>query len=80
MVKNPPADAGDVDSIPGLERSPGEGSGNPLQYSCLGNPMEGGDRQAGYSSWGPKRVGHDLITKQQHSKHIHVCLNRIWTI
>ena len=41
LVKNPPANAGDardVGSIPGLGRSPGEGSGNPLQYSCLENP------------------------------------------
>ena len=37
VVKNLPADAGDVGLIPGWERSPGEGSGNPLQYSCLGN-------------------------------------------
>ena len=36
--KKNPADAGDVSSIPGLGRSPGEGNGNPLQYSCLGNP------------------------------------------
>ena len=42
MVKNPPANAGDMDSIPGLGRSPGEGNGNPLQYSCLGNPMDRG--------------------------------------
>ena len=35
--------AGDLDSIPGLGRSPGEGNGNPLQYSCLENPM---DREA----------------------------------
>ena len=45
VVKNPPAstgDARDVDSIPGLGRSPGEGNGNPLQYSCLENPMDGG--------------------------------------
>ena len=35
-------DAGDTGSIPGLGRSPGEGNGNPLQYSCLENPMEGG--------------------------------------
>ena len=42
VVKNPPASAGDVGSIPGLERSPGEGNGNPLQYSCLGNPMDRG--------------------------------------
>ena len=39
---NPPANAGDVGSIPGSGRSPGEGNGNPLQYSCLGNPMDRG--------------------------------------
>ena len=42
MVKNPPANAGDAGSIPGLGRSPGEGNGNPLQYTCLGNPMDKG--------------------------------------
>ena len=40
MVENPPANAGDMDSIPQLGRSPGEGNGNPLQYSCLGSPMD----------------------------------------
>ena len=43
VVKNPPANAGDTrdtGSIPGLGRSPGAGNGNPLQYSCLGNPMD----------------------------------------
>ena len=40
-VKNPPANPGDT-GIPGSERSPGEGNGNPLQYSCLGNPMNRG--------------------------------------
>ena len=40
MVKNPPANAGDVSSISGSGRSPGEGNGNPLQYCCLGNPMD----------------------------------------
>ena len=40
VVKNPPADARDVGSIPGLGGSPGEGNGNPLQYSCLGNTMD----------------------------------------
>jgi len=44
-VKNPPANAGDVGSIPGSGRSPGEGNGNPLQYSCLGNPMDRGTWQ-----------------------------------
>ena len=42
MVKNPPAYAGDADSISGSGRCPGEGNGTPLQYSCLGNPMDGG--------------------------------------
>ena len=49
MVKNLPANAGDirdVGSIPGLGRSPGEGNGNPLLYSCLGNPMDRGDWRA----------------------------------
>ena len=41
VVKNPPANArGDTGSIPGLGRSPGEGDGNPFQYSCLGKPMD----------------------------------------
>ena len=39
MVKNPPANAGDTGSVPRLGRYPGEGNGNLLQYSCLGNPM-----------------------------------------
>ena len=41
-VKASACSAGDPDSIPGWGRSPGEGNGNPLQYSCLENPMEGG--------------------------------------
>ena len=43
VVKNLPANAGDAGSIPGMGKSPGEGNGNPLQYSCLGNPI---DREA----------------------------------
>ena len=39
VVKNPPANAGDVGSIPGLGRSLGDKNGNPLQYSCLENPL-----------------------------------------
>ena len=63
MVKNPPANAGDVNLIPGSGRVPGEGNGNPLQYSCLENPR---DREAWQASpWGRKRVQHDLATKQQ---------------
>ena len=63
LVKNLPTvqesacKAGDLGSIPGLGRSPGEGNGNPLQYSCLGSPMDTG-------AWwvtvhGVKRVRHD---------------------
>ena len=53
MVKNPPANAGDlrdVGLIPGLGRSPEGGRGNPLQYSCLENPMDRG----AWSPWGRK--------------------------
>ena len=42
MVKNLPANAGDSGSIPESERSPGEENGNPFQYSCLENPVDGG--------------------------------------
>ena len=42
IVKNLPAKAGDMNSIPGSGRSPGEGNGNPLQYSRLGNPVDRG--------------------------------------
>ena len=55
MVKNPSANAGytgGAGSVPGLGRSPGVGNGNPLQYSCLENPMERG--VVGYSPWGHK--------------------------
>ena len=41
-IKASACNAGDLSSIPGLGRSPGEGNGNPLQYSCLENPMDGG--------------------------------------
>ena len=46
MVKNQPANAEDVGSVPRSGRSPGEGNGSPLQDSCLGNPMDGGAGQA----------------------------------
>ena len=42
MVKVSAYNVGDLGSIPGSGRSPGEGSGNPLKYSCLENPMDGG--------------------------------------
>ena len=48
-------------SVPESRRSPGDGNGKPLQFSCLGSPM---DREA-WQSMGSQRVGHDLETKQQ---------------
>ena len=59
--KESACDAGDLGSIPGSGRSPGEGNGKPLQYSCLENPMDGGAWQAVVH--GVARVGHDLPAK-----------------
>ena len=56
MIKNPPANAGDIrdaGSIHGMGRSPGEGNGNPLQYSCLENSM---DKGAMDNPWGHKEL------------------------
>ena len=51
VVKNLPANAGDIGLIPGLGRSSGKGKGNPLQYCCLGNPTEIPQSLAGHSPW-----------------------------
>ena len=73
LVKNPPANAGDardVGSIPGLERSPREGNGNVVQYSCLENSTDRDAWQA-IQSMGLQRVGHPhtLSTRTQtHAK------------
>ena len=67
VVKNPPAKAGNTGLIPGSERSSREGNGNPLQYSCLENPMDRGAWQ-GYSPCCYKRVRCNLVTKQQQSQ------------
>ena len=58
VVKNLPASAGYVGLIPGSGKSPGEGNGNPLQYSCL-EKSHGQRSLAGHSAWGCKRVGQD---------------------
>ena len=60
-VKNPPANVGDPGSIPGSWRFPGEGNGNLLQYSCLGNPMDWGVCWG--TAHGVARVRGDLVTK-----------------
>ena len=62
VVKNLPAiSAGGAGLIPALERSPGEGNGNPLQYSCPENPMDRGAWQVAVH--GVSIVRHDLATK-----------------
>ena len=61
MVKNSLANAGDTAVIPGLGRSPGEGNGNPLQCSCLENPMDRGTWWATVHE--VVEVGHDLRTE-----------------
>ena len=60
VVKNPPANAGDMGLIPGWGKSPGEGNGNPLQYSSLGK-SHGQRSLAVYSPWDWR----NLVTKQQ---------------
>ena len=59
--KESACNAGRPGLVPGSGRSLGEGNGNPLQYSCLENPMDGGAWQA--TVHGLTRVGHDLVTK-----------------
>ena len=63
VVKNLPANAGDVGSVPGSGRSPGEGNGNPLQYSCLENSVDRGTWWA--TGPGVPRVVNSLVAKQQ---------------
>ena len=66
-IKASACNAGDPGSIPESGRSPGEGNGNPLQYSCLENPM---DEEAGrLQSMGSQRVRHDWATSLTHSLH-----------
>ena len=57
LVKKSACNAGDPGSIPGSRGSPGEGNGNPFQYSCLENPMDRGARRA--TVHGVERVGHN---------------------
>ena len=63
--KESACNAGDLGSIPGSARSPGEEKGKPLRYSCLGNPM---DRGAWWATvHGVTRVEHDLVTRPHRS-------------
>ena len=63
--KESACNAGDLGSVPGLGRSRREGNSNPLQYSCLENPMDRGAWQA--TVYGVARVGHCLVTKPPHT-------------
>ena len=70
MVKNQPAEPGDirdVGSVPGLQRSPGEGRGNPFQYSCLENPMDRG-------AWWATVVG----LQETGSTEVPACMHAQW--
>ena len=69
VIKNLPTNAGAVGSIPGLGRSSGEGNGNPLQYSCLENPMDRGVWQATVHGI-TKRVRHDLATQKPNKNNV----------
>ena len=67
VVMNPPANAGDLGSIPGSGRSPGEGNGNLLQCSCLENP-HGQRSLVDYSPWGHKQLDTTEHTAQARSR------------
>ena len=75
VVKSPPTtagDTGDVGSIPGSERCPGEGNGNPLQHPCLENLKDRGTWWTAVH--GVERVRHDWVTNTTHSHSQHVSL------
>ena len=70
VVKNPTANPGDIrdgSSIPGFGRPPGEGHGNPLQYSCLEN-SHGHRSLAGYSPWGHKESDMTEVTQYPYDR------------
>ena len=70
--KESACNAGDPGSIPGLERSPGEGNDNPLQYSCLENP-HGQRSLVGSSPWGRRELDMTEQPTQQQQRRLSVC-------
>ena len=66
LVKSPPANEGDAGLTPELGRSPGGGHGNPLQYSCLENPMDRGAQWATVHG-GPKESDMSEVTEHAHT-------------
>ena len=75
MVKNPPVNTGDTSSIPGSGRYPQGGNGNPLQHSCLGNPMDRG------AWWARGRKESDMTEwrRGQQGENTH-CLNTYYLL
>ena len=72
--KESTCNAGDLGSIPGLGRSPGEGNGNPLQFSCPKNP-HGQRSLVGHTPWGCKESGMtERLSTAQHVQHISMSL------
>ena len=71
MVKNPPAKAGDMSLIPGLGRFPEGGNSNPLQYSCLGNPLNRGPWWATVHGVSKNQIGLSRHT------HTHTCAHKV---
>ena len=76
-IKNLPANAGDAGSIRGSGKSPGEGNGNPLQYSCLRNPMDKGSWWATVHEL--QRAGHNLVSDNKHDLFF-IDKFRIWNL
>ena len=76
MVKDPPANAGDISLIPGSGKSPGEGNGRPPQNSCRGNPMDRGDL-VGYSP-GCRRVRRLSDSNSKLTGHKLVVFHSLW--
>ena len=68
MVNASAYNSGDLGSIPASERSPGEGNGNPLQYSCLENPMDRGAWQAAVHRVAQSRTGLKRLSTHAHTK------------
>ena len=68
-IKNPPASAGDAGLIAGSGGAPGKGNGNPLQYSCLGNPM---DRSAWWAAVHGVAKELDMTLRLNNKIHVHI--------
>ena len=73
-MKNPLASEGEAGSISGLGRSTGEGNGNPLQYSCLGNPMPGGLQSMGSQKSQTRQQLNNSINQKRELGSLHILM------